>query len=137
MKATELMIGDWVELCQRGEYYQITEIGEDFVMLGQSHECRESEIDPIPLTAEILEKNGFEPYKDWFLGYGYRLRAEEGTDKILYIYPLRGGNGESLIDIKYAPLNNYTFLSLTTFDRYVHTLQHALRLCGIDKEIEL
>lgn len=74
-------------------------------------------LDPIPLTPEILEKNGFingEFYasshiEDWQImsdGSHLAARSERGW----------------CIDIPC---------------RYVHELQHALRLCGIEKEMEL
>lgn len=95
-------------------------------------------IEPIPLTAEILEKNGFEKAldEDGTECYRYYNRAGDGYIKIsLY----NGGAGDWSIEIvNYEKFdnneivynNNFIFLK-------VHQLQHALRLCGIDKTIEL
>lgn len=69
-------------------------------------------LDPIPLTAEILEKNFPEP-----------------TDGLTW-FPEEGG------------FNCHTYVpkcEINAFGlfKYVHQLQNALRMCGITKEIEL
>ena len=59
MKVTELMIGDLVFV--QGELSKIIEIHEHSVLLqGRSFYFGEEDIKSIPLTPEILEKNGFE-----------------------------------------------------------------------------
>lgn len=76
---------------------------------------------PIPLTQEILEKNGWEKG-----GYEEMVNI---TDE--YSFALQKGvDGKNawwweLFSSPIRPIN------------YVHELQHALRLCGIDKAIEL
>ena len=58
MKAEELSVGDWV-LCD-GKPYKITEVG-GMVCLDYEYGLFASfkDIEPIPLTQEILQKNGF------------------------------------------------------------------------------
>ena len=74
---------------------------------------------PIPLTAEILEKNGFE-----WRAYGVVLAGEDMALVQCGDYWKIKPNQDS----------NDTFCYIW----YVHELQHALRLCGInDKEIVL
>lgn len=79
-----------------------------------------SNLQPIPLTPEILEKNGFE-----------RL----GTDYILMGYPFGLTNPSTPDDYK----DNYWLrvAASSVNIKYVHELQHALRLCRIEKEIIL
>lgn len=75
---------------------------------------------PIPLTAAILENNGFERF---------------GTD-----YVLRGQHfGLSNPSTPDNYKDNYWLkVSIQAVNiKYVHELQHALRLCGIKKEILL
>ena len=69
-------------------------------------------IEPIPLTAEILEKNGFVQDGEswWYKDFRIVLSSSKGVSLVC---------GRQ---IKFC---------------YVHELQHALRLCGIDKEIIL
>lgn len=126
MKAEDLMIGDWV-LHDR-EPYQIRQLGvygvdrdgEDYpaVCIGKPKGVglivERKEIEPIPLTPEILEKNGFVNYDEGDLRY--RLSCGDIIG----------------IDI----LGDFAYLEDADL-KYVHELQHALRLCGIEKTIVL
>lgn len=80
------------------------------------------DLEPIPLTSEILEKNGFVgELSDCGIDYSsevYKLR----------IIRRRNDEGWTI----YA--NHF---GLDKKDLFVHELQHALRLCGIEKEIKL
>ena len=134
MKANELMIGDWVRCGQR--FAIIKELYNGYVTIlcsinGQNEYVEETydNIDPIPLTLEILKKNKLNilnininnSYTN-ILGY-----FDEDENNLLEIYI---EEDEIWWSISYA---EYTILRL----RYVHELQHALKLCGIKKEIEL
>lgn len=108
MKANELMIGDWVKFIQsdgQGFYAQVEALNDDGTF-AESGFFADNMVRPIPLTAEILEKNG----------YNYNV----------------GSGGLFQINIK--GLNCHISFNII---HYVHELQHALRLCGIEKEIEL
>ena len=93
-------------------------------------------INPIPLTAEILEKNGFENdfYEDVSVADYHSIRVEG--------YSLRG-KVDGWDDFLISSCNGTTNV-VTDFHGefrgeidYVHTFQHALKLCGIDLEIKL
>ena len=115
MKANELMIGDWVIGCS-GEPFKIGIIDPDFLYW--------NEVQPIPLTPEILEKNGFE-YKEKELGlYGVTTAPHYVRDDVPFEVFC---DGEPFAIWFKEPVNI----------KFVHELQHALRLCGIEKEIEL
>lgn len=136
MKANELMIGDWV-LHDR-EPYQIRQLGiygvdrdgEDYpaVCVGKPKGVglivERNEIEPIPLTQEILEKNGFV------------LKEEEkgayGVDIVPY-YTRRDVPFEVFCDGEPFAIWFKDPVNIG----YVHELQHAFRLCGIEKEIIL
>ena len=128
MRANELMIGDWV-LCDtnsESDYefdnvdyqpYQI-QSGEDIDYAIENNKLGDADVyQPLPLTTEILEKNG------------WRSRMN--------------GTGEFyLIDLTIITktitgfqMNHGHFNGLSI--HYVHELQHALKLCGIDKTIEV
>lgn len=110
MKVTDLMIDDWVVGCS-GEPFKIGIIDPDFLHW--------NEIQPIPLTPEILEKNEFfKSYDDDGIHYKYTLISD--------------GIGFSLKYVRSV----FQWLGPLDF-KYVHELQHALKLCGIKKEIEL
>ena len=131
MKATDLMIGDWVLYGQR--FAIIKELYNGYVTIlcsinGRNEYVEETydNIEPIPLTLEILKKNKLNinmnnSYTN-ILGY-----FDEDENNLLEIYI---EEDEIWWSISYA---EYTILRL----RYVHELQHALKLCGIKKEIEL
>lgn len=87
-------------------------------------------LDPIPLTAEILEKNEFEMGSSgnyWFSD------EDEGLEITFFPKGKNYTNGAyDFVDIYKGCLS---IIELPV--GFVHELQHALRLCGIDKEIEL
>ena len=123
MKATELMIGAWVMNTYNRKPEQVREIRERMVMLDYNDLYDYDEIEPIPLTAEILEQNGFEAERN--VGYVYNDWNE--TEVIFDTFDHR-------LRILYR---RDVVLDIEEWDFPVHMLQHALRLCGVDKEIKL
>ena len=128
MELNELMIGDWLQHAS-GKYFQVTRIdiwkdGSVHFACGHPHLWEyNNKFTPIPLTTEILEKIGF-----WYeQNVGYVM--EEYEYEIIY----------SLWDHKLRILKNREqILNLEYFDEMcLHELQHALRLCNIEKTIEL
>ena len=138
MKATDLMIGDWVKIKGHLDYDKVQEIAKDENMQWYiSFACsatlfRAYEFEPIPLTPEILEKNGWnldtvlQCYTStplWLYG--------EGIINLLLQFPAKQSAGSLEI------FDNQKIRSLFDFtwkDRlYIHELQHTLRLCGLDK----
>ena len=123
MEGKELMIGDWV--CLIKDYGKLV---EDILKISalDLHRIDDGmlEVKPIPLTQEILEKIGFEAQPN----IGYIIDNWDGT-QIIYD---RWNHNLRIIK------NYKTCLDIETFnDVAVHELQHALRLCGFEKEIEL
>ena len=145
MKAKDLMIGDWVAVHRPGDRHE--QVRVKFVIGNGTIEARTSDglvaigelaVELIPLTAEILEKNGFEelmnesevsaarfgrkpePTGVWQYGFGQ-------FDSVAYVFE------QSFLRIKF--MEGYT-ADIANI-KYVHELQHALRLCGIEKEIIL
>lgn len=146
MKANELMVGDWVCYSKANNYYtRINEIRHTEVPLNDQWyiEGMRSDNDkispnaveyfavetlsPIPLTAEILEKNGFDISDKEVMQYHFEEDGEKYHFSLRQMYDKDG---------KPHGYSFYAFNVLTLLD-YVHELQHALRLCGIKKEIEL
>lgn len=136
MEATELMIGDWV--MYRGEPIIVYEIDEYYNRINtepdgyDSIKCIElSELQPIPLTAEILEKNGFKIKEKWAqignFGNSPLIMWHFADDHILRHY-------KAELEVHQ---NDTGKVHVHIPCEYVHQLQHALRLCGIDKEIKL
>ena len=79
------------------------------------------------ITIELIEKNGFKKYiaGQYILSIG---------DCFVSLLPMEGwpnANGTWLVTI----INNYTNAKIAII--YVHELQQALTLCGVDKKIEV
>lgn len=104
MDSKSLMIGDW---CKMKLSFGATWFTDK---VGCINPDNEMEYEPIPLTTEILEKNGWKEYPQVYCSQKtlnfdiYRFEDEVGV-KI---------QGNCIV------LN------------YVHELQHALRLCGLN-----
>ena len=123
MKIQELSVGDWVRYIPNGRYAQVERIRKDgnITLEGKDFVASASlkYLAYIPLTPEILEKNGWRGDKtdpNFFATDEVYIYNHEG------VWRLRPKSPELLIvvDIK-----------------HVHELQRALRLLGVEKEIEL
>lgn len=130
LQASDLMAGDWVRSKKwAGKPFKLTSLNANLryyygitsngVLVGP---FLIEELEPIPLTKDILEKNG----------WSQEIYSNESYDnediECLSLWVGEDGKnawwwhaGFELV----IPLN------------YVHEFQHALRLCGIDKKIEL
>ena len=134
MKATNIMIGDWLHLHYRsaleGEVhkdFRVAQIRNDYgdlcvwAEVGGNMGALESKygkshISPIPLTLEILERNGWK-WNERLLWLDDRVFAlDVGCDGVNAFW-------WHMFDSPVVPIN------------YVHELQHVLRVCGIEKEI--
>ena len=122
MKATELQIGDWVFTQSGAE--KVVEIREDVVHTDEWAYNYDA-IKPIPLTPEVLEKNGF--IKEKNDNNMYRWNWSITSDCVSY------DKGTGIVRIFHV-LGGLAFVEPL---EYVHELQHALRLCRIEKEVEL
>lgn len=122
MKATELMTDDWVMNTHNQKPEQVREIRERMVMLDYNDLYDYDEIEPISLTPEMLEKNGFEKVQNLLV-----LQWENG------VYP-------SMIFVEYNSENYCLFINDMMFPkpvRFLHELHHILMDCGIKKKITL
>ena len=125
-KCQDLMVGDWVA-DRHGYSAQITYVGIGYATL-ECDEVSPCQLDdkyyllkPIPLTPEILEKNGFgfiksDDTKSVWNGQWIYKDFELATCCLD-----REGNWPCYINI----------CDLNIKCEYVHQLQHALRLCGL------
>lgn len=95
---------------------------------------------PIPLTPEILEKNEFIRRSDEFSIYEYTtLLGKILRTTQVYLTTPQSINvflHDTTIERGYIHREK-TSVSILRNELYVHDLQHALRLAGLDKEINL
>lgn len=135
---TDLMLGDWIYLTVHKTNARVTELRStdpDVVLVTDKGEV-EMRIDmkPIPLTGEILEKNGFEKQSESPIAASYRLCLDEDTFSYLFVdFRLRTG----LVHVCFDPEMKCPKIGFSKYEMSVHELQHAMRMCGIEKEIEL
>lgn len=136
MKANELQIYDWVYWGEQHsnidgdydlEFHQHQIKLDDFFFLSEN-DWEENEdlefVEPIQLDEEILELNGFENYEL----HGWLLKKQWQWSVTIHLYEtgviisinkeIEGHKGVDSCHICYKG--------------YVHELQHALRLCGLD-----
>jgi len=137
METNEIMIGDWIYNKHHKKNIQITPYdffthghlpsGNQY-FIGEPELVSGRDLEPIPLTSEILLKNDFK-YGGGY-GYSFTNRKEMCGD---------GFEEEKVyINTDLNALIIYTAASTIRLPvKYIHELQHALKLCGIKKEIEL
>lgn len=91
-----------------------------------------------PVTPEILEKNGFERVLDTDDTECYRYYRST-NDGYIEIILYNGGDGDwSIKIINYEKFNDNKIVYINDFIfLQVNQLQHALRLCEIEKKIVL
>lgn len=131
MKAEDLMIGDWVHVYTKGNDRGVFTVDDE--MLHGMMYPNLFDIKPIPLTTEILEKSGFVKVPDRYEypdcqcwtndvdgDYSFEIVADEHRKPHIL------GNRE---------MGDYELINFEC--KFIHELQHALKLCGIEKEIVL
>ena len=114
MEAKELMIGDKVMV------KVLSQIPDTYVLhtWTANDYSRDIQVKPIPLTPEILEKNGFIKVNSQRYDYGY-----PDTDCYVKVNPKR-----NMIHVNGRNANSNLYSH-----SFVHELQRALRLCGLDE----
>lgn len=151
MKVNEIMIGDWVNVLPishkvKAHYDKVESIHKEYtgqLYIEGGYHNREhigndwfdwsvgiDNIAPIPLTPEILTKIGFEGRN-----YCY-LKIDDFSYLEYYSFEHRLRRIYNGVD----EWENHTVVRDIVFQchcTYVHELQHAFKLCGIEKEIEL
>lgn len=119
MDSKSLMIGDWASMSETDDIVPcvVTALHpEDLFVIQPGEDAGDvlsyDTIYPIPLTEEILEKNFPRAEKvAWWCADDY----EDADDRITYEIHISGGA-----------------IGINGFMWYVHELQHALRLCGLN-----
>lgn len=152
MKANELSIGDWVlaRIVTANDEKLLTPrkisgIGTSSVFVETSPDPRDpttykpiEDIYPIPLTADILERNGFEKEGESPYRVNFRMVINEEDDSVLFVQINKEANLKRNAHISFEPLGRVNArISFSKYDCCVHDLQRAMQMCGIEKKIEL
>jgi hypothetical protein len=125
IKISDLSVGDWVQIGEcghhKGSIAKVWWLSRDSNHIGLFDTCVFSECEddvlPIPLTPEILEKNGFEENCERWYNSEARMEFEQYKD----------GWCRTINCGEYS----------VYFIKYVHQLQRAMKLEGTEKEIIL
>lgn len=123
-----VMTGDWVQFHVGGKLTQMRVVGiEDNGSFIQTEETDtyyvKSVYEPIPLTPEIIEKNGFRLNKK----ESESLSKVSKTKVLAYDFPSILGARffiEYIVEAKVAYLTDHCYIPI----KYVHEFQHLLRL---------
>jgi hypothetical protein len=128
MKASDLQVGDLVTnnggvikvsaVHTKKIGYHKTKYKLNWLFSGQ--------FEPIPLTKEILENNDILYRKSSFY---YIINDDKDLECTHYIYQTIQEDWAIGVDIGAYECSVFARI------KYVHELQHALKLCGIEKEI--
>ena len=133
MKAQELMLGDIVTFKDCDDEIVpivVRGIPDDSTVYGEiDHasaldEIAVEDLSGIPLTSEILKKNGFVSR-----GSGWYIPNTPRLDMGILSFGIDDGCGTGFSQM---PNGDFVF-----FSKYVHEIQHCLRMVHIDKEIML
>lgn len=132
MKLTDLAILDWVLINNTPHKIQAIDsidaemqADDELYYIGEDRYHSEDKIEGIPLTPEILEKNG------WLNGPYSRLSLQDGKWLEFYWHEHRLQEYWEGIDEWQSHIKQLELVFKTGCIFYVHELQRALRLCGL------
>ena len=135
LKISELSVGDWVGVrcgtkinAFKVEEIRFNNIIHKYVALlnNKAYGLPTTELHPIPITSEILEKNGFESTT--------KPNVFTLTHGQLQLYVSKELDGWTMSFVNF--MERLCILQVIR-KSCIHELQHALRLAGVDKEINL
>ena len=146
MKLTDLAILDWVLINNTPHKIQAIDsidaeilADDELYYVGEDRCHSEDKIEPIPLTPEILEKNGFSPETFLTAEWGRKVYFKEfpgcvvePADSGKYILGTTKYWSETYGDG--SPKDWGTMYESRIYNlQYVHELQRALRCCGLNE----
>lgn len=138
MKNNKYIPGDWVKYIGNNSprYVQIWQVRENFLFLESGYGMVNfSEVEPIPLTPEILEKSG---WKNDGIGYDYQLKDKlyllveykDKKHKVIYSVEVYNNVSPASYDVGQ---DDFYLMTIS----YVHELQHLLFGLGLDSDFKL
>lgn len=149
LKISDLSVGDWVNLrlwkCDYDDPETLdakvlsiegNSVGVGYDNSGIVMSAFVEDLQPIPITAEILEANG------WFrleLQCVLNIEDNRGTSHDGE-YVIMWYADDEYLTISWGGREDEVLVERTMMEcrvKYIHELQHALRLAGVEKEINL
>lgn len=134
MKPSEVMIGDYL-LDRSGFPKKVDEVLDDGVLLGGVYHHM-SEMKGVPITPKLLLEIGFCTSKRNEM-HGHLTGGSSGNlYRIEYMKPT--AQSGKVLGVQFLGWSGYVSKTFNLpLPEYVHELQHALKLCKIEKEIQL
>ena len=134
MKCKELQIGDWIQ-DKNGNPMQIIGVGDDYAYAtfegneGDPWEFNDKDDQPcaIEITEDTLKQNKWEVQGYALLPSEHYFVKDDGGNHLLW------SHGTLSIWLACGEDNDGVFSDVVLPCKYVHQLQHALRLCGLDE----
>ena len=146
MKATELMIGDYALVKPSMMLIKVAAVHHKKVgyhaVTHKLNWVRMDLLEPIPLTEKILERNGFKKYEeDYHNEYVCEKCDETSYYEIVICWKDSYDNGalDAFNHVQWDEGWKLDIVSEGSYNKgwcktiYLHELQHALRLCGLDE----
>lgn len=136
IKTKELMLGNWVLAGAKTQFpMYVTGIFDDVAYLdfegneGDCFEYKEEDMLPVPLTEEILLKNGFVKMSDYYKDKEDNIFIRLGEDITTSIR----------VECLDRKPNKPTASRVSAFNKtkYVHELQNLLTLAGVEMEFKI
>ena len=146
MKPTELQIGDYALVKPSMMLIKIAAVHQKKVgyhaVTHKLNWVRMDLLEPIPLTEKILERNGFKKYEeDYHNEYVCEKCDETSYYEIVICWKDSYDNGalDAFNHVQWDEGWKLDIVSEGSYNKgwcktiYLHELQHALRLCGLDE----
>ena len=141
MKSEELMVGDFVKYTDKYPYEELRGMVVRVERVGGRMSVRDMEsgkfhdsehpayFEGIPLTPEILKKNGFTDYgESWYIP-----NTKDCVMVGFHMYETTINISKDRVSFCKSTPCSYRSCSANR-GVFVHELQHAIRLCGINKD---
>ena len=134
MKCKELQIGDWIT-DKNGFQWQIIGVGDDYAYAtfegneGDPWEFddKDDQPEPIEITEDILKQNKWKVQGYTLLPSEHYYVKDDGGNHLLW------SHGTLSIWLACGEANDGVFSDVVLPCKYVHQLQHAFRLCGLNE----
>ena len=142
MKTSEIMLGDYFNVYPSNLPIKVVathtmKVAYRAACTGKLEWVRADLLRPIPITTGILRKNGFAKIGDYDTHFNFILSFIHDDDTIIVEYriykePICGVNTLLRCEVSFkGGVDKIRSCHI----KYLHELQHALRLCGITREI--
>lgn len=131
MRVCELMVGDLV--LHDGKVIRVDAVHKRKIGYHKTKDkltwLFDGQFEPILITKELLEKNGFKR-ENLITSYNHYIGIDNRVSLNDDFYYMNSRNGW------YVHIDSEDYCTIASCElTYVHELQHILRLCKIDKEI--